>query len=71
VRAIADSLNILASTNSLRLVEKYRLKKVLLRWVSHMLTGELWQKRVELVGQSLQVLEGQKRVGFPGIMTGD
>jgi hypothetical protein len=42
----------------------------LLRWVPHMSTNELWQKRVEVSGQLLRVLESQQRVGFSDIVTG-
>jgi hypothetical protein len=71
LRAIADSLNFPASTVYSHLVEKTGPKDFLLRWVPHMLTGELRQKRVELAGQFLRVLEGQQKVGFYDIVIGD
>jgi hypothetical protein len=40
------------------------------RRLPHILTSELRQKRVELAGQLLRVLEQQERVGFPDGMTG-
>jgi hypothetical protein len=36
-----------------------------------MLTGELRQQRVELAGGLLRVLQGQQRIGFRDIVTGD
>jgi hypothetical protein len=36
-----------------------------------MLTDQLRQKRAELAGQFLQVLESQQKVGFRDIVTGD
>jgi hypothetical protein len=50
------------------LVEKISLK-FFFCWVSHTLTRELWQKRVELAGQLLCMLEQQQRVGFRDIAT--
>jgi hypothetical protein len=48
VRTIAESLEIHASTICEHFVEKIGLKIFLLRWVPHMLTSELRQKRARL-----------------------
>jgi hypothetical protein len=71
VRTIAGFLNIPLSTIYSHLVEKIGLKNFLLCWVPHTPAGQLRQKRVKLAGQILQVLEGQQRVGFCDIATGD
>jgi hypothetical protein len=71
VRTIADSLGIPASTVYLHLVEKIGLQNYFLRWVPHMLTEELRQKRVELSRQLLELLESQRGVNFRDIVTGD
>jgi hypothetical protein len=71
VRTIADSLGIPASTVYLHLVEKIGFKHYFLRWVRHMLTEELRQKRVELSRQLLELLESQRGVNFRDIVTGD
>jgi hypothetical protein len=71
VRTIADSLDIPASPVYFHLVEKIGFKSSALRWVPHLLTDELWLKRVELVRESLERLEDQRIVGFSDIVTGD
>ena len=71
VRTIADSMGIPASTVYFHLVEKIGFKNYFLRWVPHMLTEELRQKRVELAQQLLELLERQRRVKFRDIVTGD
>jgi hypothetical protein len=71
VRTIADSLAIPASTMYLHLVEKIAFKNYFLRWVEHMLTDELRQKRVELSRQLLELLESQRGVNFRDIVTWD
>jgi hypothetical protein len=70
-RTIADSLGIPASTVYWHLVEKIVFKNSLFRWVPHTLTDELGQKRIELAGQSLELLESQRSVQFHDIVTGD
>jgi hypothetical protein len=67
---IAESLKIPVATICSHLVDKIGFQ-FLLRWVSHTLTSELRQKRVELSSQLLRVLESQQRVGFRTIMTDD
>jgi hypothetical protein len=71
VRTIADSLGISASTVYLHLVENIGFKNYFLRWVPHMLTEKLRQKRVELSRQLLELLKSQRGVSFRGIVTGD
>jgi hypothetical protein len=71
VRTIADSLEIPASTVYFHLVEKIGLKNLLLRWVSHMSTSKLRQKRIELSSQLPRMLESQQTVGFRHVVTGD
>jgi hypothetical protein len=71
VRTVADPVNSPASTIYSLWVEKTGLTIFLIRWVPHTLTGEMRQKRVELAGELLRVLEGQQRVGFRNIVTRD
>jgi hypothetical protein len=71
VRTIAGSLGIPASTVYLHLVEKIGFNNYFLRWVPHMLTQELPQKRVELSRQRLELLESQRGINFRDIVTGD
>jgi hypothetical protein len=71
VRTIGDSLGIPASTVDSHLVERIGFKNYILRWVPHMLTVELREKRVQLSTQLLQLLESQQRIGFRDIVTGD
>jgi hypothetical protein len=71
VRTIADSLGIPVSTVYLHVVEKIGFKNYFLRWVPHMLTEELRQKRVELSRQLLELLESQRGIKFHDIVTED
>jgi hypothetical protein len=71
MRTIADSLGVPASTVYLHLVEKIGFKNYFLRWVPHILTEELRQKRVELARQLLELLESQRGVNFRDIVTRD
>jgi hypothetical protein len=70
-RTISDSLGIPASTVYSHLVERIGFKNYLLRWIPHMLTADVRQKRVELSKQLFPVLESQQRVGFHDIVTSD
>jgi hypothetical protein len=71
VRAVADSLGIPASTVLWHFVEKIGFKNSLLRSVQHTLTDDFRRKRIELAGQSLELLESQRSVQFHDIVTGD
>ena len=71
VRTIGESLGIAPSTVYSRLVETLGFKNYILRWVPHILTAELRQKRVEFARQLLEVLESQRVVGFAHLVTGD
>jgi hypothetical protein len=71
VRTIVDSLNIPVLTIYLHLVEQIGLKNLRVRWVPHKLTCKLRQKRTELAGQLLPVLEGQWKIDFRNVVTGD
>jgi hypothetical protein len=71
VRTIDDSRGMPASIVYSHLVERIGFKNYLLRWVPHMLTMELRQKRVQLSTELLEVLENQQRISFRDIVTGD
>jgi hypothetical protein len=70
VRTIADRLSIPASTVYSHLVEKIGLKDFLFRSKPNAGRRAV-QKRVELAEQLLLVLQGQQRVDFRNIVTGD
>jgi hypothetical protein len=71
IRIIAEALAISASTGYSHLIERMRFNNYLLRWIPHVLTEELWKKRVDLSKELLQLLESQQRFGFRDIVTGD
>jgi hypothetical protein len=71
LRRIAHSLVIRAFTIPSHLAEAIVLTFFLLRWVPRIVVDELHQNGVELVGRSLRVFQGQRKVGFRDIMTGD
>jgi hypothetical protein len=71
VRTIGESLGIAPSTGYSRLVETLGFKNYILRWIPHILTAELRQKRVEFARQLLEVLENQRIIGFAHLVTGD
>jgi hypothetical protein len=51
------------------LVGKIGCKNYFLRWVRQTLTDDLRQKRIELAGQSLELLGSKRSVQFHGILT--
>jgi hypothetical protein len=70
-RSIAESLSVGHATVLRHLHELLEFKSFHLRWVPHLLSDDLSQKRKESANVMLQFLHAAERDGFRHLVTGD